>query len=940
MDSAKELVKDFLQKTFDIREGEYHRVFLMQVYIFLIIFTLLLIKPVVNAQFIATNGIQNLPLVFVLVALFAMVVSTLYSKALNTKSLKSVTTITLGVSVGALILFGFLLQFNVVVDITLYALYIGVAIFGVLATSQFWIMANLVFDAREAKRLFSFIGVGPIVGGVAGGYMASIIASLISGTSLLFLGAALLCVCLPLNNRIWSRHIKHLTNFQKKKRFLDFGDHPIWLIRKSKHLTYLALVIGLSVLVSKLVEFQFSSVALRNFSDPDMLTAFFGFWFSTFNVVSLLIQLFLTKRIVGIYGVGSSLFVLPGGVILGSLILLFSPILMIGIFTKLWEVSIRQSINKSATELLSLPIPTAMKSQTKSFIDVFVDLAATGVAGLFLLLLVNGFNLPMRWVSLLTVAIGFVWVWVAIKVRQEYVDSFKSKLTQADKNAEKPLPDFNSVSVLNGLKRALETGSEKQIIYVLDKVQEISDKRLFENVLSFLSHESPRVRAKALQCIYYLQQTVELPVLEALMQDEDMEVRFKAFSQLLKQSKEGRMTIINKYLLNSNPKLSGAALVGLAEEARNNHEMMKMLRLEQRILDKIDYLNFLEDREEIALFQVMILRSIGQANISSCYHFIEGLLSSDNDQVQKEAILAAGYTMNIQFVPQLVPFLEFKETRKTTQDALLNYGVGIIPELERMAKENEMKSELTHFFPGVLERIDSVMAVNALFGFLDLFDVNLRLEALRALNTMQRNFPHLKIRKEKVISKIIDESNNFKSMLSILYKQKNELLPGESSEMVNEARANLIEVVERRLDGTIERIFRLIGLRYPPEDIITVYNGLKSSTEHVRINSVEFLDNLLEPNLRKTLLPIAEIAIFPRLTEEHIENLKVKIPDEMQGLSMLLEGKDARLKMAVFDLISALNDKRFLPIVTPTLESKNEKVRERAREVIDQLERD
>jgi AAA family ATP:ADP antiporter len=500
--SLTDYLKRFLLKSFDVREGEYRRVFLMQLNIFLIIFTLLIIKPVVNAQFISVIGIDQLPIVFVLVAIFAMVVSTLYSKALNTSSLQKVTTVTLVVSVVSLIVFGLLLHFNFIEDLTLYALYIGVAIFGVLATSQFWIMANLAFDAREAKRLFSFIGAGPIVGGVAGGYVASLIASSIEGTNLLFLGAALLCFCIPLNNTIWKNHIKTLTVFQRKKRFTDFGDHPFWLIRKSKHLTYLALVIGLSVLVSKLVEFQFSSVASANFKDPDELTSFFGFWFSTFNVVSLLIQLFLTKRIVGMFGVGTSLFVLPGGVFLGSLVLLFSPVLWAGIFTKLWEVSVKQSVNKSATELLSLPIPLAIKSQTKSFIDVFVDLAATGVAGLFLMFLVNGLDLSVRSVSILTIIILGVWVWLAIRVRHEYINSFKSKLTQADKDAIKTLPDFNNISVLDGLRRALETGSESQIVYVLKKVSEIPDKRLFDNVLRFLNHPSAKVRIEALHLLF------------------------------------------------------------------------------------------------------------------------------------------------------------------------------------------------------------------------------------------------------------------------------------------------------------------------------------------------------------------------------------------------------------------------------------------------------
>ena len=105
---------------------------------------------------------------------------------------------------------------------------------------------------------------------------------------------------------------------------------------------------------------------------------------------------------------------------------------------------------------------------------------------------------------MLTIAIVGIWVWVAIKVRHEYINSFKLKLTQADVEAKKALPDFTNVSVLEGLKRALTSGTENQILYVLEKVREIPDKRMFDNVVELLKHPSAQVREKALACLYYL----------------------------------------------------------------------------------------------------------------------------------------------------------------------------------------------------------------------------------------------------------------------------------------------------------------------------------------------------------------------------------------------------------------------------------------------------
>ncbi|MEQ8473604.1 MAG: hypothetical protein RIC35_20570 [Marinoscillum sp.] len=938
MTALKQLTKDFLLKTFDIREGEYQRVLLMQLNIFLIIFTLLIIKPVVNAQFISMMGVEQLPMVFVLVAISSMVISTVYARALSSKSLQRVSSSTLVISIIGFIGIAILLQLQIAEHFILYLLYIGVAIFGVLATSQFWIMANLAFDSREAKRLFSFIGVGPIAGGVAGGYLTSLLASYIEGINLLYVAAFLLCFCIPLNNIIWKKHIRPLNTFQQKKRLTDFTDHPIWLIGKSKHLTYLALIVGLSVIVSKLVEYQFSSAASRVFDDPDDLTSFFGFWFSTFNVISLLIQLFLVKRIVGTFGVGVSLFALPGGIMVGSILLLFAPVLWAGIFTKLWEVSVKQSVNKSATELLSLPIPTSIKSQMKSFIDVFVDLSATGIAGLLLIFLVNGMDLSVRAVSILTLAILGIWIWVAIKVRQEYINSFKAKLTQADKDAGRELPDFKNTSVLNGLRRVLDNGTENQIIYVLNKVREISDHRLFDNVVKFLTHDSSKVRISALECVYFLGKTIDGQVLENLLSDPDHEVRYRAFTQLLRQTSEGRIQMINHYLRDPDPMISGAALVGLAGEARNNPEMQKRLEIETRIHEKMDYLQLTNDQTEQYHYKLMILRAIGQAKVSSLYNQIYNYLEDTDPRIRLEAIYAAGYTMSEEFIEKIAAFLVTKSTRPTAQQALLHFGTGIIPELLALAEQESTKVEIIHQIPAVLEKIDSPHSVKALLQLLGMPDVNLRLEVLRSLNTVQRDFAHLKIRKELVLDHLIDETNLYKTILGVFYKQ-NQMLPKESPQKVVAARTGLIQLLERRLDGTLERIFRLIGLRYPPDDVISAYQGIKSVNESIRSNSVEYLDNLLEPSLKKVLVPIAENAVLDYISKETINTLKVTVPDERQCFTLLLQGRDARLKIAVFELLAALEVAEYVDLVHPFTKSPNDRVRSKAEEVVVALER-
>jgi AAA family ATP:ADP antiporter len=152
--------KEFFLRMFDIRVGEFRRVLLMQFNIFLLIQVLWIVKPVAYAQLLSTAGIDKLPLVFLLVALTALAVATGYSRLLNRLPLGTIMVRTYLISIFTLIVFAVLLRLDLYRDWMSYVFYIGVALFGLITTSQFWLLGNLVFSSLEAKRLFGIIGAG------------------------------------------------------------------------------------------------------------------------------------------------------------------------------------------------------------------------------------------------------------------------------------------------------------------------------------------------------------------------------------------------------------------------------------------------------------------------------------------------------------------------------------------------------------------------------------------------------------------------------------------------------------------------------------------------------------------------------------------------------------------------------------------------------------
>ncbi|MDW7680157.1 MAG: Npt1/Npt2 family nucleotide transporter [bacterium] len=406
--NLKSIISEFLlnfenmvRKTFDVRNGETFRVLLMWLYIFLIISTLMIVKPVVNSLFLSSYGAKRLAHVFILIAIFAAPVAAFYSKLLKKVPLELIIIRTLQIVILSLILFWFFLVIQLSQRWILYVFFVWVAVFAVLTSSQFWILANVVFNAREAKRLFGLIGSGAIAGGIFGGYLTKLLATIVGSENLIFICIIFLSLAIIIIKFLWQENLEesYQHDIKQQNQAIRKTDHPLVLIRNSRHLLYLAILVGISVLVAKLVEYQFSAVASLKIQDEDELTAFFGFWLSNLNIASLLIQLFITSRVVGVYGVGTSLFFLPFGILIGAVAVLVHPALWSAILIKISDGSLKNSINKAGMELLALPIPLEIKNQTKSFVDVFVDSLATGVGGLLLLVFTFGFNFSVRHIS-------------------------------------------------------------------------------------------------------------------------------------------------------------------------------------------------------------------------------------------------------------------------------------------------------------------------------------------------------------------------------------------------------------------------------------------------------------------------------------------------------------------------------------------------------------
>ena len=934
-------------RRFGLQEGEGRRTVLMFSYVFLIIASLLVVKPVRNSLFLTKFGPQQLPYAFILAALVSALVASIYARLADRFALNRLIGVWLLFSTVCLLASWALLHSGVHAGWFIYAFYVWVAIFGVISASQFWLLAHYVFNAREAKRIFGLLGAGGIAGAIFGGYLTKYLAPVLGTEHLIFLCVGFLWGCLLLLRSVWTKPVQrsYQESSSEKRRAAPSAHsaNPIKLILQSRHLTYLAGLIGVGVLVANLVDYQFNAIASEAIQNEDQLTAFFGFWYSNLSILSLAIQLFLTGRVLRLFGVGASLYFLPAAVFAGALAILFFPVLGAAIFIKLCEGGFKQSINKAGLELLAVPVPSWVKNRTKTVLDVFVDNAATGIGGVLLLLLTITLGLSVKYLSLVIMGFIVVWALFILLAKREYVHSFRLAIEKRNIDIADPAVNLNDASVLQIIQRVFEGNNARQILYILRVAENTSYDVIAPFFHRLIQHPSSEVEAQVLRMAI---NTPEIDLSEparALVHHADAEVRVQAIKYLCCTSSDPTTTL-ETFLKDEDLQIQAAAMIAAAEEYGHNplvRKEMDIVRSYKEVFDPNRSTELSESEE--TFLKVGAAQVIGIAQIPELNPSLHALLSEPSIDVLRAAVTSAGNARAPEFVPKLIQHLSTKPVRRYARNALAQYGEEVIDELVCKLNDPDESADMLHGVVRVLSMIESQKSVDVLLEHADQQDLDLRFEIIRALDNLRTHFSSLEFDIKRVEALIIEEVENYYNLMVALYQHQTigKNADGELSGRtrwggVGPAQDLLEKAIRERLDRNLGRIFLLLGLKYSSDDIHNAYQGILSRKPKLQADAIEFLDNLLDHPFKRAILPIIEM----RSVDEWVHDFPPDAANLLQTdyLASLLEGLDNWLKACTLFLIAELREPRFFTVAVEHTHSTIPIVKETAQYAVHKLE--
>ncbi|MEQ3656349.1 MAG: Npt1/Npt2 family nucleotide transporter [Dokdonia sp.] len=940
------MVQKMIKKTFGLRDGELSISFLMQLFIFLIITVLLMVKPTVNALFLSALGADHLPYAYLLVACTAVISAYFYNKAVRKISLVRLINATLVICSGLFFVLSVLLHRGQVPPWALYFYYLAVALFAVVTTSQFWILANMVYNSREAKRLFGFIGAGAIAGGIFGGYLTSLIAAAFGNKVVIAIAAILLLICIPILLKIWQLRIRIMNAYVRKQKRMNevTQEQPSWkIISKSKHLTYLAIIMGVSVVVAKLVDFQFSDFAHRVIANPEDLASFFGFWFSTFNVIALLLQLFLTNRVLSKIGVSSTLLILPLGIAIGSLVFLTFPLLGVLIAIKGIDGSFKQSVNKAAFELSIMPIPLNIKNQAKSFIDVVVDSVATGLSGFLLLFVIRKLDLSTAYVTVIVIFFVFVWILFIYKLREAYYESFRANIQDSILKRDDVLNESGkSETTITAARRILRGSDTQAIINLLDRLESYKIKALKSSIVNLFDHPASEIKVAALGALVAYPQALSLETVKLLIHEKNDDLVVAAMEFLLHHHDINTTDFFEAYLDHHSPFIAHAALLCLSKESVQNQKLAIQFKLEERLQKRMESIENTDYELRDTQFAELLI-TIGYARISSFYPIIETYLNSDNVYLRKHAIKAAGISMHPPFIAVLLQQLAFKTFRPKAIKALRNYGPGITTTIIKLDKSEDFNDKIKRYIPQVVESFKSQEAVRVLMRLLKSNDFVIRQQASTSLLHLYTHFGNLRFTTKRLKAVVINESRHVKNAFVVKhYLEGMNAKVSKHTQIANTAtqseehmaRNEIVEILGEQIETSLETMFNLLGILYNADDMRITYAGLRSDQKETRINALEFLDTFLKGPLKYRLIPIFDFYIA---NDPNLKLLQNKALTEKGYLSLLLRSRGKRLKLKVLELIGVFEDPSYRSLVKSLQNHRNSAVRAQVKNTLAML---
>jgi HEAT repeat protein len=549
-------------------------------------------------------------------------------------------------------------------------------------------------------------------------------------------------------------------------------------------------------------------------------------------------------------------------------------------------------------------------------------------------LLVGPLKLPLQSLAVVAVVLVACWIGLILLIRREYVKELLSTLRRRRLHfGDKGLTITDAATVVV-LRERLAGSDARDVRNAIELCRRVQGHDLSAELTALLQRPDPLVRRAALELLADRSAAeraarVDPVHIERLFVDGtgtddgiDDDVRAAAVSAYCAIVGENALPVVEPMLHSASPAIRGAAVAGI----------IRFGGLEGILHAADDLKAMLAAKDEGMRYAcAQVLQEIG---IKGFHGPAQALLADDSPRVQLAAIAAAGAMRSPELVPSLIYKLRQRETARAAQAALAAHGDDVIDALVKVVRQPREDIALRRSVPRVLERIGSRAALDALLAVLfTVEDDEVRRELARACARLRDRLGVAV--DESAVKRLIDtELGRHYQMLAMTADLQ--------TVAADRQRDLLREALESRAWRSLDGVFRLLAIVQPYKAIETIWGNLRSTSAVSRANAIEVLDNLLDSDEKRGLLPLVEATgelhhdgpaaarALSRLLDRGGELYRLERRAPEQWLKLLLEGKDEWLVVCSLFTVKELGLAHVDDAVERHLRHRNPVVRETA----------
>ena len=306
--------------------------------------------------------------------------------------------------------------------------FVWISVFNLFAVSVFWSFMADLFTSEQGKRLFGFIAAGGSAGALLGPLLTVWLAGAIGPVNLLIVAAVLLeaavAAAMALERTAPQQTEPSAKAGQKPSAIAErkppaqapIGGHALSgfvLLVRSPYLAGIALWVLLLSLVGTFLYFMQANIVAAASDDPVVRTRIFASIDLAAGILTLLVQLLVTGRIIQRFGVGRAAAFLPLVFVLGFAALASWPALGLVIAFQALQRTANFALSNPAREVLFTVVDREEKYKAKYLIDGVVFRGGDALSGWIF----NGLKaagLELSAIAAVTVPVAAGWLALAL----------------------------------------------------------------------------------------------------------------------------------------------------------------------------------------------------------------------------------------------------------------------------------------------------------------------------------------------------------------------------------------------------------------------------------------------------------------------------------------------------------------------------------------------